>query len=353
MSDNSESHDRENSAELRRIDQTIDLTSISKEPWSDQKTDNHGLAAYQFGRLLNCFNWLIGWDLCNGGNVCRDEIHFVVSRLLKLADLFESHETHQAIDRAYEWWKAYLHSEEFGARGDELAPDAGVDWDNESSNAILSCLQEELNVVGRAAVELGRRIDQGLRPLSMNGDEVKRLVYPKRAALGDLSLSPIWFNSVELLAGKLGLSVPAELSQHGSDVPAKVAAVDRCVRDQLPTKEHIINVRKRTKWTIGYLDLKICEQQQSVGRNGYTNVTLSPLSFQLLLILEQANQNYASEKVLAEAWRSTERKPTRHTITDAISDLRKCLKELGIDITSKRKHGWQLIQSPNFSKDKE
>ena len=99
----------------------------------------------------------------------------------------------------------------------------------------------------------------------------------------------------------------------------------------------------------GYLGLQLDEGRRVVRRAGWdVEVELSSanLHWGMLLALEKSRDSWLSSESLRLVWKNfgTDDNPEEGTVNDAVSELRRKLRPLGINIKSSRKVGRKLVE---------
>ncbi len=100
------------------------------------------------------------------------------------------------------------------------------------------------------------------------------------------------------------------------------------------------------KWIPGYLGLLFDEDRYVVGREGINDeVPLSHLNWCLLRKLNSFGNRPASRDALKLAWKDADLAvdPDDARIDDALTDLRKLIKPLGLGTKAFRRLGWTIV----------
>jgi hypothetical protein len=98
-----------------------------------------------------------------------------------------------------------------------------------------------------------------------------------------------------------------------------------------------------TGLTAGYLGLILDKPGGEIRRDGFPSVRLTRTRlWSILEVLMSKGTQFADEKAIQDAWPDSEMPPERSTIRDALSELRRVLRPLGIVIANERGFGWRL-----------
>jgi hypothetical protein len=94
-----------------------------------------------------------------------------------------------------------------------------------------------------------------------------------------------------------------------------------------------------------YLSLALDKARLQVHREGFPSVSLTrPLLWNLLEMLIENGCEFTDERAIRKAWSEGEDGgPEPSTVRDAVSDLRKPLRSLGVSIENERGFGWRLV----------
>lgn len=337
----------------------IDLTAITTEPWTQAEIESQYLAAFQVGRLLNCYDWLVARHEWYSLITPLSEIEYVIRRLAALShtitiseplDDFRDciYETHRA-------WQEWLQSRE---RRLEMLND-DPDQYCESFDVTLSSRSDEIREAfagamgsrGKILLKLGRRVDQGLRPMQFERSRFTKLFDEEKVDPSDLSTDPLWAGDIEGLSKQLGFSA-GSATDTVKNVLAKVAAVDHLVREHFLTSAGSQSGSTETEWRLGYLGLQVAKDRYEVKRHECEPVCLSRLLWGLFLALEANQDRYLPAHEVGKVWLVWGRaaKVRRPTITSSLKELKNKLVSLGIDIASRRNKGWRLELASDKSK---
>ena len=247
MPTESPSPTRQQSAQPLSVGPKIDLVAFDKEAWTTARVENITLAAYQVGRLMNCLNWAMERVSYYRSDAPFDQIEFITARLNRMAEMFGTDKGGKnycyAAQEAYADWRKWLDSADYDQwadwYSDQDPDDLPYDWRIEPigseklRDAFLDCVGEQ----NKAAFELGRRVDWGLRPNCLERRLMWQLLSSTNLDPSDLPLNKVWVDEVRDAAEKLWQQAPG-IIRGPEEGFAKIDAIDRVFRELLSnTKE--------------------------------------------------------------------------------------------------------------------
>ena len=215
----------------------IDPSSVSTGAWFTEQCSNHYVAAYQAGRLSNCLDWLLLRRAICDGLPGEEELEKVLTRLTEITHRFDETGGGLAVRNEIKQIRTEFTGGSFRFLYELACAEEKSDvWSQEiadQSEGIRHAFCESLDSQGEACLALGRRLDQGLRPLRLEYSELMRLARAVRIESARLPREPLWQGDIQRLFRQLGIRC-ALLEGTADATPDKmVAALDESIRGQL------------------------------------------------------------------------------------------------------------------------
>lgn len=219
----------------------INPSCVSSEPWANEECPSRLVAAYQLGRLLNCLDWTMLRSALGCSPTDSEELSIILTRLTEFSHLFDRTGNERSVrcivGRTYADYKARNEFElecwrESLAEEVKHEPNKMVDWSGYGSDDILDAVRNSLDPMEQVCIDIGCRLDQGVRPLRLELRLLLQSLNASRVDPAGLPQDPHWEGDILGLLGRLGLRADLPLGVAGTG-PAKVVALDRLIRKQL------------------------------------------------------------------------------------------------------------------------
>ena len=226
---------RDDFTEVQPVDWLTPCDLVASEAWFSEKIANEFTAAYLAGRLLNCLDWM-AVRLASYGKPDRNGLNLILGRLAELSHVWDTTgdaPIREAVERVDREWRQWLGSEEYRHWCDctsELLEDDRPFSDEGWAKTIHASLHDRLDSRERDMVELGRCVDQGIRPTRSSLAKLTEFfaAIESQSAVQDA----LWEGDLRGLSERVGINLDVT-SDKSLGLLLRVAAIDVNVRTQL------------------------------------------------------------------------------------------------------------------------
>ena len=224
----------------------VDVGAVSRERWFHNRSAELDVIAYQVGRLINAYAWVRSRAAIAGlspdvpswlqaqfdrAELChpQQEANQIAARMVRLSYAFvpEGYDNtiRTAVRQAHRAWVQWFQSDDCDAWGEWISrdPDAAIlqQWDSGFVAGTFLISQEFRKALSQpiqAALDLGRRIDQRIRPATI--DRLEDYRHYASVPAGELGHDSLWIGDVCGLLQAVGFSseLCGQLEEYAANV---------------------------------------------------------------------------------------------------------------------------------------